>query len=77
MGSWCCNTYGHERLQHHVSLGKGIIFPVQFRLSLSDLLRQQPFWPRFSAAPIAIREQNAVFFLKVLCSACHKVAAGQ
>lgn len=33
VGSRCCNTYGHERLQQHVSLGKEM-----FLLSVQSLL---------------------------------------
>lgn len=64
VGSRCCNTYRHERLQQHMSLGKLIIFSSLLSPCSSTLLRQQSFRTCFSAAPMYVREQNLVSFLK-------------
>ena len=78
VGSRCFNTYRHERLQQHVSLGKLIIFSSLLSPCSSTLLRQRSFRTCFSAAPMYVREQNLVSFLKSLgFLTCHKVAAGQ
>lgn len=61
-----------------MSLGKLVIFSSLLSPCSSTLLRQQSFRTRFSAAPIYVRQQNLVSFLKsIFFLTCHKVAAGQ
>lgn len=61
LGSRCCNTYRHKRLQQHMSLGRLIFFPSVLSPHSLTLLRQQSFMTCISAAPTYVRKQNLVF----------------
>lgn len=81
--SSCCNTYRHERLQQHMSLGKTNHLPLSDLFPVFDFVETAILWDIFLCCTyIRLGAEfspysKKLFFFFFFFLTCHKVAAGQ